>query len=324
MDWDHLRIFLAVARAGQMLAAARQLGLDHATVGRRLGALEAGLGTKLLERRTTGSELTPAGERLLAHAERIETEMLQAQAALGNVDLALAGTVRIGAPDGFGTYFLAPRLGRLAEEHLGLNIQLAPLPRSFSLPKREVDIAVTLQRPAEGRLVARKLTDYTLGVYAARDYLERTGAIDSLKDLNGRLLVTYVADLVYSPALDYFEAFREVEARRLECASVVGQMEAVRAGAGVGILHDYAALGHEGLVRVLPELSFRRSYWLVTHADIHDLRRIRIVEDFIAGAVREERAGFTPEAGYSPSSASSTRTREVSLRTKAPKPGPAR
>ncbi|QIB34075.1 LysR family transcriptional regulator [Ancylobacter pratisalsi] len=299
MDWDHLRVFLAVARAGQMLAAARQLGLDHATVGRRLGALEMSLGAQLLERRTTGSALTPAGERLLAYAERIETEMLQAQAALGNENLALAGTVRIGAPDGFGTYFLAPRLGRLADSHPGLTIQLAPLPRSFSLPKREVDIAVTMQRPGEGRLVARKLTDYSLGVYASRDYLDRTGPIDQLRDLTGRLLVTYVPDLVYSPALDYFEAFREVEARRLECASVVGQMEAVRAGAGVGILHDYAARAHGELVRLVPELSFRRAYWLVTHADIHALGRIRAVEGFIVAAVRDMRGCFV--AGPAPS-----------------------
>ena len=292
LDWDHLRVFLAVARAGQMLAAARQLGLDHATVGRRLGALEAGLGTKLLERRTTGCELTPAGERLLGHAERIETEMLQAQSAIGNVDLALAGTVRIGAPDGFGTYFLAPRLGVLADRNPGLTIQLAPLPRSFSLPKREVDIAVTLQRPSEGRLIARKLTDYSLGIYAARDYLDRTGPIGHLTALTGRVLVTYVPDLVYSPALDYFEAFRELDARRLECASVVGQMEAVRAGAGVGILHDYAARRHPELVRLLPEHSYRRSYWLVTHADIHDLRRIKEVEGFIVDAVREARGLF--------------------------------
>ena len=292
LDWDHLRVFLAVARAGQMLAAARQLGLDHATVGRRLGALEASLGTKLLERRTTGSELTPAGEKLLGHAERIETEMLQVQSAIGNVDLALAGTVRIGAPDGFGTYFLAPRLGVLADRNPGLTIQLAPLPRSFSLPKREVDIAVTLQRPSEGRLIARKLTDYSLGIYAARDYLDRTGAIEHLSALNNRVLVTYVPDLVYSPALDYFEAFRDLDARRLECASVVGQMEAVRAGAGVGILHDYAARRHPELVRLLPAHSYRRSYWLVIHADIHDLRRIKEVEGFIVEAVREARGLF--------------------------------
>ena len=292
MDWDHLRVFLAVARAGQMLAAGRQLGLDHATVGRRLGALEASLKTKLVERRTTGCELTPAGERLLDHAERMETEMLQAQSALGNVDLTLSGTVRIGAPDGFGTYFLAPRLGVLVERHAALTVQLAPLPRSFSLPKREVDIAITLQRPQEGRLVARKLTDYTLGVYASRAYLERTGPVGDLGALSGRTLVTYVPDLVYSPALDYFETFREIEARRLECASVVGQMEAVRAGAGIGILHDYAAREHGELVRLLPDLGFQRAYWLVTHADIHALRRVQEVEGFIVDAVQAERARF--------------------------------
>lgn len=297
MDWDHLRVFLAVARAGQMLAAARQLGLDHATVGRRIGALEASLGARLIERRTTGSALTPEGERLLAHAERIETELLQAQSALGNADLALSGTVRIGAPDGFGIYFLAPRLGALAERHPGLTVQLAPLPMSFSLPKREVDIAVTLRRPREGRLIARKLTDYSLGVYASADYLARTGPIDHLTALTGQTLVTYVADLVYSPALDYFEVFQGVAARRIECASVVGQMEAVRAGAGVGILHDYAAKRHPELVKLLPELSFLRSYWLVAHADVHDLRRVREVEAFIAAAVRAERGGFVAEGG---------------------------
>lgn len=292
MDWDHLRVFLAVARAGQMLAAGRRLGLDHATVGRRLGALEASLKSKLVERRTTGCALTPAGERLLEYAERVETEMLQAQSALGNVDLALSGTVRVGAPDGFGTYFLAPRLGALVERHPALVVQLAPLPRSFSLPKREVDIAITLQRPQEGRLVARKLTAYTLGVYASRACLERTGAVENLAALAGRTLVTYVPDLVYSPALDYFEAFREIEAPRLECASVVGQMEAVRAGAGIGILHDYAAQEHGELVRLLPELRFERAYWLVTHADIHALRRVEEVERFIVDTVQAERARF--------------------------------
>ncbi|MFK8254020.1 LysR family transcriptional regulator [Ancylobacter terrae] len=296
MDWDHLRVFLAVARAGQMLAAARQLGLDHATVGRRLGALETRLGARLVERRTSGCELTPAGERLLVHAERIETETLKAQSALGDFDLAVSGPVRIGAPDGFGSYFLAPRLGALAETHPRLELQLVPLPRSFSLPRREVDIAVTLQRPEEGRLVARKLTDYTLGVYAARAYLARTGPIASLADLAGRTLVTYVPDLLYSPALDYFEAFRDIEARRLACASVVGQMEAVRAGGGVGILHDYAARAHPELVPLLPDLAFRRTYWLVTHADVHELRRIREVERFIAARAQEARALFIATA----------------------------
>jgi DNA-binding transcriptional LysR family regulator len=110
MNWDDVRIFLAVARAGQILSAARTLGVNHATVGRRVSALEEALQTRLLVRRTNGCELTPEGEIFLHAAERMETEMLAAQANVGNVDAALAGTVRIGAPDGFGVSFLAPRL----------------------------------------------------------------------------------------------------------------------------------------------------------------------------------------------------------------------
>src|SRR4051812_35810752 len=98
-DWDLARVFLGVARAGQLLGAARQLGLDHATVSRRVNALEAALGVKLLERRTTGVVPTSAGEAFLATAERMESEMLQAQAALSGLDVAVGGEVRIGAPD---------------------------------------------------------------------------------------------------------------------------------------------------------------------------------------------------------------------------------
>ncbi len=91
MDWDNLRIFLAVARAGQFVAAGRQLKIDHATVGRRITALERSLNARLLERRTTGVALTAAGQRLLAAAERIETDMLQTQAALADTDVELSG-----------------------------------------------------------------------------------------------------------------------------------------------------------------------------------------------------------------------------------------
>lgn len=292
MDWDHLRVFIEVARTGQILAAGRRLGLNHATVARRISSLEEQLRTKLFERRTSGCDLTAEGERLLSIAERVETEILQAQSTIGNTDLALQGTVRIGTPDGFGSYFLAPHLGKLVERHPELKIQLAPLPHSFSLPKREVDIAVTIMRPTEGRLVARKLTDYSLGVYAARSYLRRSASITALDDLNGQTLITYVPDLAYSAALNYYEAFNGISARRLECASVVGQLEAVKAGAGIGILHDYATTDYPELIRILPELRFQRSYWLVTHADVRGLRRVREVEAFIVEEVRAQRSRF--------------------------------
>lgn len=292
MSWDDARFFLAAARAGQFSAAARRLGVDHATVGRRISALEGSLGTRLLERRPTGCVPTRAGERFLDVAERIESEWLRAQGEFAEGSIEMTGAVRVGAPDGFGTLFLAPRLGRLAERHPGLTLQLAPLPRAFSLSRREADIAVTLERPQEGRLAARKLIDYTLGLYAAPAYLDRVGAPASVADLTSHTLVTYVADLLFSPELLFAPDFYGPDFRRFECASALAQGEAVRAGAGIGILHDYVAAPDRSLTRVLPEVSYERSYWLVTHADAHDLMRVRAVADFIVAEVAAARALF--------------------------------
>ncbi len=185
MNWDDIRIFLAVARSGQILGAARRLGLNHTTVARRLTALETALSTTLLTRRTNGSTLTQAGEEFLLAAERMEAEMLAARSQVGNADIAVSGTVRIGAPDGFGVNFLAPRLARLTQKYPDLTIQLVPVPRSFSLSRREADIAITVERPEQGRLIARRLVDYTLGLYAHRRYLEENGTPESPEDLPG-------------------------------------------------------------------------------------------------------------------------------------------
>ncbi|HRJ69554.1 MAG TPA: LysR family transcriptional regulator [Beijerinckiaceae bacterium] len=294
MDWDHARIFLATARAGQFLAAARALRLDHATISRRITQLEETLGARLFERRTNGCVLTPAGERFLAAAERIESDMLRVQAELSDTDVEAAGTVRIGAPDGFGTLFLSGRLGRLMARHPRLTIQLVPLPRAFSLSKREADIAVVIDRPDEGRLHVRKLTDYTLGFYGAPDYLARHGAPANLDDLPRHRLVTYVQDLQFAGALNYFPEGFGPRYRRFECASVLGQFEAVRSGAGIGILHDYGARGDGGLRRVLSDQTFERTYYLVTHADTRALTRVRAVADFIlaeAAAARDDFLG---------------------------------
>jgi DNA-binding transcriptional LysR family regulator len=291
-DWDDLRFFLAVARAGRLTAAARQLEADHTTVSRRISALEACLKAKLFERSPQGYTLTEPGERLLAKAEAMETQALAVASELGGADLALTGTVRIGAPDGIGTYFLAPELGALAERHPGLTLQLVALPRTFSLSKREADIAITLEQPTEGRLVSRKLTDYRLRLYASKEYLARHGPVTELSDLSGKTLVTYVADLLYSPVLDYFSALEKHTARRFECASVVAQAEAVRAGVGIGILHDYAVRQFPELQVVLPEVSYLRTYWLVTHADVRNLRRVEEVYSFILSRVRANRGLF--------------------------------
>ncbi len=291
-DWDDLRFFLAVARAGRLTVAARRLEADHTTVSRRIMALEKALKTKLFERTPQGYGLTEPGERLLGLAESMESQALAVASEVGGSDLALSGTVRVGAPDGLGTYFLAAELGTLAERHPDLTIQLVALPRTFSLSKREADIAVTVEQPTEGRLVSRKLTDYRLRLYAARAYLDRHGVPETPEDLAGRLLVTYVTDLIYSPALEYFAGLEKYGPRRYECASVVAQLEAVRAGVGIGILHDYAARQYPELEVVLPGIFFTRTYWIVTHAEMRNLHRIAEVHAFMLDRVKANRGLF--------------------------------
>lgn len=292
MNWDDVRMFLAVARSGQILAASKRLGVNHATLSRRVSALEEGLKTRLFIRRTNGCDLTAEGETFLRAAERMETEMLAAQARIGRIDSAIAGTVRVGAPDGFGVSFLAPRLGRLMERYPELRIQLVPVPRSFSLSQREADIAITLERPEQGRLVSAKLTDYTLGLYASRRYLETNGMPLSVEDLKAHRRIGYVEDLIFTASLNFTgEIMRSWDAS-FEISSATGQTEAVRSGAGIGILHDYIARQTPELVKVLPDIKIRRAYWTTYHESARDLVRVRTVADFIQELVTAEHAVF--------------------------------
>ncbi|KZS49362.1 DNA-binding transcriptional LysR family regulator [Rhizobium sp. BK077] len=292
MNWDDVRIFLAVARTGQILAASKRLGLNHATLSRRLTSLEEALKTRLFIRRTNGCELTAEGEVFLASAERMETEMLAVQASLGHTDTAIAGTVRVGAPDGFGVSFLAPRIGRLIERHPELKIQLVPVPRSFSLSQREADIAITLERPVQGRLVSSKLTDYTLGLYASRDYLATQGTPGDIEALKAHPRIGYVEDLIFTASLNFSgEVMRSWDAS-FEISTAIGQTEAVRSGAGIGILHDYIARQYPELQRILPEISIRRAYWTTYHETARDLVRVRSVADFLQELVSAERHIF--------------------------------
>ena len=291
MNWDDIRIFLQVARQGQILGAAKSLGLNHATVARRLTALEESMGSKLVSRRTNGTELTLAGQRLLAHAEAMEAATLSAREA-SQVDSEVAGTVRIGAPDGFGVGFLAGRLAELADRHPGLRLELVPVPRAFSLSRREADIAVTLERPQQGRLVSRKLVDYRLGLFASRSYLTAHGMPESLDALETHRLVGYVDDLIYSASLDYTDAYLRNWRSSLAVSSALGQIEAVRAGAGIGILHYFMAQRDDELVPVLPQHLLSRSYWTVMHEDLRKIRRITVVASFLAEIVQRDGAVF--------------------------------
>lgn len=293
MDWDDLRVFLAVARAGQLLGAANRLGLNHATVSRRLASLEKSLDARLVDRLTTGCRLTEAGSRLFSVAERMEREALTASALTGADGAGdPQGVVRIGAPDGFGVAWLAPRLGALAARHPRLAVELAPVPRSFSLSRREADLVVAVERPAEGRLVAVKLVDYALRLYASRAYASAKGLPREPADLPRHALVGYVPDLLISPALDYAAEFGALWTPRLLVSSALGQVAAVRSGAGLGILHAFIAAGDPDLVAVPGFAPIMRTYWLVWPETLREVKTIRAVVDFMTDAVAADRAAF--------------------------------
>src|SRR5258708_28233013 len=164
-NWDDLRYFLAVARTGTLSAAAKQLGTEHTTVARHIEALEDDLNSRLFHKSNCGYGLTDAGERLLAGAEAIESAYVFAKAAVSSEGQPISGTVRIGAPDGFGNVFLAPRVRALTNRHPKLEIEILAGSRLFSLLKREADIAIGHSSPEQIRLVSRRLTDFRMYVY---------------------------------------------------------------------------------------------------------------------------------------------------------------
>lgn len=287
-DWDDLRFFLAVARSGRLTTAARRLNADHATVSRRITSLETSLKAKLFERRPQGYGLTLHGEQLLAKAESMETEALAIQSEIGGADMALTGTVRIGAPDGFGTSFLAPRLAKFIAAYPGLEVQLVAMPRLLSLSKREADVAITLATPKEGKIVARKLADYRLGLFASATYLDAAPLVTGPEDLFAHQIVGYIDDLIFTPELDYLDEVARGLRPRLQSSNLVAQMRATVAGAGICVLPIFMAAQEPALIRVLPDqVSLDRAFWLVVHADLKDVARVRMVVEFI---VKEAKA----------------------------------
>jgi DNA-binding transcriptional LysR family regulator len=292
-DWDHLRYFLAVARTGRLTAAAARLRQDHTTVGRRLAALEASIGVPLFHRSLQGYRLTEFGERLLPAAEAMERTALAALDETRGSDPAVSGTVRIGAPDGFGSFFLVRRIASLCAAYPKLTVELVAMPRIFSLSRREADIAIGLTRPTEGRLQARKLTDYRLRLYAAREYLACHPVIETQEDLRDHRLIGYVEDFIFTPELDYLPLIAQGLSPQLRSSNLVAQYGAAVAGAGICVLPDFMAADDPALVPILPDrVSLTRTFWLVTHADLHGLPRIRATSEFIAREVEQNRWRF--------------------------------
>ena len=292
MDWDDLRFFLELARQKRLVHAGHKLGVDHSTVARRVDQLEAALGCRLFESTVQGYMLTESGQRLFGYAEGIENAVALLHDEASGQSVVVSGVVRIGTPEGFGTAFLAPRLGPLLDLHPELDIELLSLPRFPSLAAREADIIVTLDPPQHGRYIAARLTDFTYGVFASEDYLRRHGPVRSSAELAGHRFTGYIDDLLLSPQLRYLDQIAPRPTVRIATSGMLAQLVAIREGLGIGVLAYYLARD-AGLVPLLPETAtWTRTFWLATHADWYRLRRIRAVWDFLRRIVDADSTFF--------------------------------
>lgn len=287
MNWDDLKVFLAISRTGRLEDAARSMQVDATTISRRLRNLERTLGQTLFERTRRGHTLTPAGEALVARVEAMESVSLDIQSRSHSEEDA-AGRIRLGVTEGLGAYAVAPTLARFAEKYPGIEVDLIALSGFVSVPRRQADMSILLTRPTRGPLKVRKLSDYSLYLYASADYLRCQPILTQTRDLKRHRLVGYVDDLIYSDKLRYFDDFLPREKQHLCSTSIVAQLRMVSAGAGIGILPEFMARQEPNLEKVLPaEIRVQRSFWLAIHEDVATLHRVRLMSEFLAEQLRQ-------------------------------------
>lgn len=294
MKWDDMKVFLAVARSESLSRAAPLLRMDAATVGRRVARLEREVGAALFVKSPQGYALTDVGMRMRDHAADAEASLtLALDTAIGHGSTGqagLTGQIRIGAPDGVANYLLPQVCAAIGADNAGLEIQILALPRVVNLSKREADMAIAVSPPQAGRLSVQKISDYHLHLAAPKD-----ADITSLDDIKARRIVGYIPDMIFDKELDYLG---DIGAGGVQLASnsVAVQAMALRAGAGVGVVHDFAMPFAPELKRVLVnEFSLTRSFYLVRHTADRTSDRLNRFADALLRGLRTEIARLERE-----------------------------
>ncbi|WP_184647362.1 LysR family transcriptional regulator [Sphingopyxis sp. JAI128] len=294
MDWDKLQYFLFVARHGTLARAGAALHVDATTVSRRISALESALQQTLFERAPTGFVLTAAGRALVPHAEAMAAAAARIHTA-SEGGSALSGQLRVSVSEGFGNSFIAPRLGKFVAAHPELEIDLVASSGFLNPSRREADMAVLLARPRKGPLITRKLSDYSLGLYAPADRSDWQHAVAAAPlSRAGIPVIGYMPDILYAPELDYLGEIEPGLRANVRSSSILAQRRMIAGGAGVGVLPCFLASGDPGLVRVRPDQIIARAFWLALHRDVAPQPRIRAFIEWLDGEVRESRGLLVP------------------------------
>jgi len=282
LDWDDIRYFVELARQEKLSATARVLRVEHSTVARRIGMLEARLGVRLFDRMPKHWILTVEGEALLAQARRVEDEAL-AFARAGAGAATLRGVVRLSAPPVFASAFLVPRLGALRARWPGIALEIIGEIRQADLYRREADLALRMARPDQAGLAARPLAQTGYGLYAAPGWFERPAQEWEFIG-NGEAM----KESPQQKWLDKFAAGRHYAFWTNDTAALLA---ACRAGLGVTVLPHFLGRGDPLLV-LHPEHGqvLSRPLWLAVHPDVRRSPRVTLVAELLAAVLQEHAA----------------------------------
>jgi DNA-binding transcriptional LysR family regulator len=284
MEWDDVRNFLAVARAGSLSAAARVLQTSAATVGRRIAAFEKRLATRLFDRGQTGYALTESGEAIRVKAEEVEEAVLGLEREALGRDVRAGGKVRLAIAEDIASFVIAPQLQEFRRTYPNIVVEMVASWDVVNLTRREADIALRTARPTRGDFIVRHVGVWNCAVYVSRGYAQarklnlKRGGLASLPSLD---VIAWTDDTMFR-SNDWFGKHARGSDVVFTANSRHIQMAACRAGLGAAILPCIAADVDHDLIRLAePEHVRSVDLWLVTHRDLIRTARVRAVMDFI-------------------------------------------
>lgn len=286
LSWDDLRVLLQIARAGSAGRAAARLGVHPATVFRRLNAAERNIGVRLFERRPSGYVATAAGEELLAVAEPIEQEVAELERRIAGRDTRPSGTVRLTTTDTLLFRLLTPHLASFRRSCPEIDLHVVVSNRFLDLTRHDADIAIRPTLSPGGTLVGRRISAIASAVYG-RDGEPADGAPPDPAD---REWVVPDESLAQLPARQWLAERGAARRPVYRVNTLVGALEAAKAGIGLAVLPCFMGDAEPGLRRLgppVPELV--SELWLLTHEDMRRVARVRALIDFLADALRGER-----------------------------------
>jgi DNA-binding transcriptional LysR family regulator len=290
--WDLYRTFLAVLTEGSLSGAARALGITQPTAGRHIEALEAALDQRLFIRTPTGLAPTPTAQALRGPAQDMRSLAAALARAASSRGAGVSGTVRISASEVIGVEVLPPALAQLQRAHPRLRIELVPTDRVQDLLRSEADIAVRMVEPQQGQLIARRVGEVELGMYAREDYLRERGTPATRAELAKHVLIGFdeLTPFVRRALKSLPELTRE--SFSLRTSSDVAAMAMLRAGCGIGAIQCVLAERDPRMVRVLPgQWVFRLPVWVTMHEDLRDSPRCKVTFDALVACLETHVAG---------------------------------